>query len=166
MSEEIHNNMDPFRYMVRRFIAIDSPNLIENSSPAHAKILLEEMFANAQKSAYVYCGRISDTVWGGENLANAVRAAIARGVEVRFIVQHPEDIPQNSVVAEVLREHGENTIHTSREFAQLGSHFAVFDDKMYRFEKDDGDKKAIACVNAPDTARSLRELAQAMLRVA
>ena len=66
MSEEVHSDLDPFRYMVRRFIAIDSPNLIENSSPAHARILLEEMFANAKTSAYVYCGRISNTVWGGK----------------------------------------------------------------------------------------------------
>ncbi len=166
MSEEVHSDVDPFRYMVRRFIAIDSPNLIENSSSAHARILLEEMFANANTSAYVYCGRISNAVWGGKGLADAVRAAIARGVDVRFIVQHPEDIPPDSVVAEALREHGADAIHTSREFAQLGSHFAVFDDKMYRFERDDGDKKAIACVNAPDTARLLRELAQAMLKVA
>ena len=78
MSEEVHSDVDPFRYMVRRFIAIDSPNLIENSSPAHARILLEEMFANANTSAYVYCGRISNAVWGGKGLADAVRAAIAR----------------------------------------------------------------------------------------
>ena len=166
MSEAIQNDMDPFRYTVRRFIAIDSPNLIENSSPAHARILLEEMFANAKTSAYVYCGCISSVVWGGKGLADAVRTAISRGVDVRFIVQHPENIPSDSVVAAALREYGADRIHTSLKFAQAGSHFAVFDDKMYRFERDDGDKKAIACVNAPDTARLLRELAQAMLKAA
>ena len=166
MSEAIQNDMDPFRYMVRRFIAIDSPNLIENSSPAHARILLEEMFANAKTSAYVYCGCISSVVWGGKGLADAVRTAISRGVDVRFIVQHPENIPSDSVVAAALREYGADRIHTSLKFAQVGSHFAVFDDKMYRFERNDGDKKAIACVNAPDTARLLRELAQAMLKAA
>ena len=103
MSEAIQNDMDPFRYMVRHFIAIDSPNLIENSSPAHARILLEEMFANAKTSAYVYCGCISSVVWGGKGLADAVRTAISRGVDVRFIVQHPESIPSDSVVAAALR---------------------------------------------------------------
>lgn len=166
MSETIQNDMDPFRYMVRRFIAIDSPNLIENSSPVHARILLEEMFANAKTSAYVYCGCISSKVWGGDELADAVRTAISRGVDVRFIVQHPENIPSDSVVAAVLRQSGADRIHTSPKFAQLGSHFAVFDEKMYRFERDDGDKKAIACVNAPDTAKLLHGLAQTMLKAA
>lgn len=166
MSEKILKDLDPFRYMVRRFIAIDSPNLIENSSPAHARILLEEMFANAKTSAYVYCGCISNKVWGEKALADAVRAAIARGVNVRFIVQHPEDIPSDSAVAAVLREHGEDMIHSSQRFASLDSHFAVFDDKMYRFETSAAEKTAKACVNDPGTSRLLRELAQAMLNVA
>lgn len=166
MNTSAKTSIDPFRYMVRRFIEMESPNLIQNSSPAHARILLEEMFANARESAYVYCGCISDTVWGGEELAAAIRAAIGRGVTVRFIVQHPEKIPEGSAVAAVLRQHGAGMIHSSALFATWNSHFAVFDEKMYRFEKRDDDKTAIACVNGPDTARKLRDLALSMLDVA
>lgn len=160
------NTIDPFRYMVRQFIEIGSPNLIRNSSPAHARILLEEMFANAKISAYVYCGCISDTVWGGEELAAPVREALERGVDVRFIVQHPEKIPGNSAVAAVLRSHGDDVIHSSDHFATLNSHFAVFDEKMFRFEKNDDDKTAIACVNGPKFAKPLHDLAIAMWNVA
>ena len=78
MNEQIDAAMDPFRYMVRRLIEINSPTLIENGSPAHAQILLEEMFAHAKQSAYVYCGKISKEVWGCEAVANAVRDAINR----------------------------------------------------------------------------------------
>ena len=165
MSEEIHNDMDPFRYMVRRFIAIDSPNLIRNSSPAHAQILLEEMFAQMQKTAYVYCGRISNEVWGSARLAEAIQQAFERpGTEIRFLVQHPDKIPEGSLVAEILRQHG--AIVTSPAFGEINSHFAVFDSKMYRFEKDDGDKTARACVNDPSMAGALAGLAQLMIHSA
>ena len=166
MSDSAKTSIDPFRYMVQRFIEMESPNLIQNSSPEHARILLEEMFLHAKTSAYVYCGCISDKVWGGEDLATAVRTAIERGVKVRFIVQHPEKIPAGSAVAAVLRQHGEDMIHSSTLFATWDSHFAVFDEKMFRFEKRDDDKTAIACVNGPDTARKLRDLALSMLDVA
>ena len=158
--------MDPFRYMVRRLIAINSTSLIKNGSPAHARILLEEMFDSARESAYVYCGRISDKVWGGERLARAVRAAIARKVDVRFIVQHPDEIPADSAVAAALRESGAGAIRSGGRFLGITSHFAVFDGKMFRFEKNDEEKTAIACVNGPETARKLRGLALDMLSVA
>lgn len=165
MSEAIQNDMDPFRYMVRRFIAINSPNLIKNSSPAHAQILLEEMFAHMQKTAYVYCGRISNEVWGSARLADAIRQAFERpGTEIKFMVQHRDKIPEESLVVAILREH--NAIITSPAFGGINSHFAVFDSKMYRFEKDDGNKTAIACVNAPTMAGALTGLAQIMLRSA
>lgn len=165
MSDEIHSDMDPFRYMVRRFIAIDSPNLIRNGSPAHARILLEEMFAHMQKTAYVYCGRISNEVWGSATLAEAVRQAFERpGTEIHFMVQHPENIPEGSLVAAILREH--NAIVTSPAFSGINAHFAVFDSKMYRFEKDDGKKTATACVNAPEMASALTGLAQIMMKSA
>ena len=165
MNEKTPDKLDPFRYMVQRFIAIGSPNLIRNDSPEHARILLEEMFANAQTSAYVYCGRISSGVWGGVKLAEAVQSALARGVDVRFIVQHPEAVPADSAVAAVLRENG-CAIHTSPKFESIASHFAVFDGKMYRFEKSDDAKTAIACVNGPETAKALEDLAKLMLNAA
>lgn len=166
MDKAVGVETDPFRYMVRQLIAVNSPSLIRNDSPAHARILLEEMFANAKESAYVYCGRISDEVWGGEGLARAVREAISRKVEVRFIVQRPEEIPADSAVAAVLRESGGGTMRGLSRSLGIDSHFAVFDGKMFRFEKSDEKKTAIACVNGPETARKLRSLAQDMLSVA
>ena len=163
---EKYGDLDPFRYMVRRLIEIDSPTMIENGSPAHAQILLEEMFAHAKHTAYVYCGKISNEVWGCEAVAHAVRDAINRpGMQVRFIVQHPESIPADSAVRKVLTDHGA-VVATSPRFLNVDHHFAVFDGKMYRFENNDENKTATACVNDTTTAGQLTELAQAMLRVA
>ena len=158
--------MDPFRYMVRRLIEINSPTMIENGCPAHAQILLAEMFAHAEHTAYVYCGKLSNEVWGCDTVANAVRDAINRpNMEVRFIVQHPESIPEDSAVYKVLTDH-RVAVASSPRFLGVDHHFAVFDGKMYRFENNDEKKTATACVNDPVTAGELTKLAQAMLLVA
>lgn len=156
------NPIDSYRYMVQQLIAVDSPAIIGNNSPAHAKVLLEEMFAHAKSTAYVYCGKISNEVWGGDALAEAVHDAIVRKVDVKFIVQHPDQIPADSAIAVYLRE--KNAIYTSDAFATIGSHFAVFDSKMYRFERDDSAKTATACMNGGVSAELLHGLAKDMLK--
>lgn len=152
---------EPFRYMVQLLIERNEATIINNENQEHAKVLLEEMFYNSTSTAYVFCGCISEIVWGGDKLAEAVRDAFARGVDVKFMVQHPSRIPANSPVAAVLREH--NAILSSNAFDSLSSHFAVFDSKMYRFEKDDTKKKATACMNGVETATLLHGLAKDMI---
>ena len=126
MNENEAEQVKGFRYMVKLLIEIGSPTVVGNESPAHAKVLLEEMFNAAKKTAYVYCGRISDAVWGGDGVSAAVKGAIDRGVDVRFIVQHPDKIPAGSRVKAILDE-SRIAVHSSRSFAQINSHFAVFD---------------------------------------
>ena len=165
MNENEAEQVKGFRYMVKLLIEIGSPTVVGNESPAHAKVLLEEMFNAAKKTAYVYCGRISDAVWGGDGVSAAVKGAIDRGVDVRFIVQHPDKIPAGSRVKAILDEN-RIAVHSSRSFAQINSHFAVFDGRMYRFEKDDAAKTATACMNNPGNGEALRELALEMIEKA
>lgn len=163
MADEL-NRIESFRYMVKLLMKINSPTVIGNSSPAHAKVLLEEMFNGAEKTAFVYCGCISDEVWGGDAIANAVRGAIERKVNVKFIVQHADRIPPNSAIYRLMQQHG--GIVTSPRFAEIKSHFAVFDGKMYRFEKSDAEKTADASMNDPEWCAKLEELAHAMIAAA
>lgn len=158
------NRIESFRFMVKLFIASNSPTVIGNSSPAHAKVLLEEMFNAARKTAFVYCGCISEKVWGGDAIANAVRGALEREVDVRFIVQHADQIPPDSAIFKLMQQHG--GIVTSPRFAEINSHFAVFDGKMYRFEKNDEAKTADACMNDPEWCAKLEEVARAMVAAA
>lgn len=165
MDDSKKGQIDYFRSMVKMLIEIESHTIVGNSSPAHAKVLLEEMFKHAKETAYVYCGKISNEVWGGDAVANAVRTAIEKGVTVRFIVQHPEQVPQDSAVKRILDEH-KIQIHSSPKFGNIASHFAVFDGKMYRFENDDTAKTAKACMNSVDLGAKLKSLAEQMLEVA
>ena len=166
MSETTIREMEPFRHMVRQLIAMGSPVRIDNSSAEHAKVILEEMFRAAQKTAYVFCGCISLPVWGSVAMAENIEDAIAtRGVSVRFIVQNPQAIPVDSPTVAALRRH-KGTIVTSPIFKDFASHFAVFDSKMYRFEKSDAAKTAVACANGRESAGQLHQLAEQMIDVA
>ena len=49
------NDIEAFRLMVRRLILAGSPIRIDNGSAEHAKVILEEMFRHAQKTAFVAC---------------------------------------------------------------------------------------------------------------
>lgn len=153
-----------FRFMIRRLIEIGSPVTINNDSADHARVILEEMFRASRKTAYVFCGCISMSVWGSDVMAANIEDAIGRGVDVRFVVQHPGQMPDESPTVQVLRRYGDR-VSFSEKFSDFGSHFAVFDEKMYRFEKDDEAKTAIACANGRDNASPLHQLAVQMLAV-
>ena len=159
-------DIEAFRLMVRRLILTGSPVSIDNGSSEHAKVILEEMFKHVQKTAYVFCGCISMSVWGSQAMAANIEEAIdVRGVAVRFIVQNPDKIPADSPTVAALRRH-QGSIVTSTAFKEFESHFAVFDQKMYRIEKDDGAKTAIACANSPANAVPLHRLAEQMIAIA
>lgn len=164
MNEAKDNDLEAFRHMVKLFIEIDSPATISNDNSDHAKIILEELFRSAKETAYVYCGHVSNEVWGSEAIARAIDEAVSRKVNVQFIVQHPEDIPIDSAVAAFLRK--EKRIHSSPKFSALGTHFAVFDGKRYRLEKDDAAKSATVCMCNEASAGRLKETAELMISAA
>lgn len=160
------NDIEAFRLMVRRLIVTGSPIRIDNGSAEHARVILEEMFKHAQKTAFVFCGCISMQVWGSETMAANIEDAICnRGVEVHFIVQRPNDIPAESPTVAMLRRHP-GTIVISPLFKDFESHFAVFDQKMYRIEKDDAAKTAIAYANNRENGVELEQLAKQMSEIA
>ena len=160
------NDIEAFRLMVRRLIVAGSPVRIDNGSAEHAKVILEEMFRHAQRTAFVFCGCISMSVWGSDTMAANIEDAICnRGVEVHFIVQNPDKIPADSPTVIMLRRHP-GTIVTSPLFKDFESHFAVFDQKMYRIEKNDAAKTANAYANNRENGVALEQLAKQMLEIA
>ena len=160
------NDIEAFRLMVRRLILTGSPVRIDNGSAEHAKVILEEMFKHVQRTAFVFCGCISMSVWGSETMAANIEDAIVnRDVHVRFIVQHPDKIPEDSPTVTMLRRHP-GTIVTSPLFKDFESHFSVFDQKMYRIEKNDAAKTAIAYANNRENGIALEQLAKQMSEIA
>ena len=170
------NDLESFRYMIRLFISTESQAVIDNTDSNHARVILEEMFAAAKRTAFVFCGCLSPQVWGGQNLANNIENAFERNVDVKFFIQNPNKIPLESPLIQVLRNHTEiaskdenkrtatrDIVFGSPSFVSLDHHFAVFDHKMYRFETDNERFQAKVCANAPEESAALERLIEAML---
>lgn len=155
-------NLDSFRQGFRALIRIDSPVVVDNTNAAHAKIILEEMVAAAKKSVLVFCGCVSAQVWGSPEMARNLVNASNRGVEVKFLVERPGDIPQDSPTVAALRRIG-GALFAMRPEAPAESHFAVIDAKAYRVETDDVACTAIACANDPKISKGLDARLRGML---
>ncbi len=160
--DNTEKDMEAFRFMVHLLVEMKSPSLIENGSPAHARVILEEMAAAAKKSIYVFCGCIDKNTWGSPEMAASIERAFADKADIKFLVQRPSDIPADSPTVMALRRH-EGSILDASPFASLGKHFAVFDRRMFRFEKDDAAKTAIASANRPEMAEPLSDLVSNMV---
>ena len=167
MPTTLQEDLESFRKGIETMIRIDSQTIIKNTNATHAKIILEAMFAAATTSALVFCGHVSDDVWGSETMARNIETAIRRGVEVKFIVEHPQDMPnpKDSPTVAMLRCNP-NILVSSVAITGWNRHFAVFDSKRFRVETNHGRKTAIACVNNREVAEGLEQVARAMLDIA
>lgn len=151
-----------YRFMVQQLIDMGSPTIIQNSSPSHARIILEQMFATAKKSALVFCGCLSSDVWGSKTMLTNVQKAIDDNVEVRFVIQRSDPDKRAAELFQKLEE--KQVVYTDASLANLDAlHFAVFDGKMYRIEKNDAEKSATACAYDVETSRILEDYVRRMV---
>ena len=74
-----------YRKTVRNLFDTGASDVIDNSSPRHAAILIEEMVRHAQVSFCAFAGRMNPDVWNA-NVMAALKEAIQRGVLVRLLV--------------------------------------------------------------------------------
>lgn len=155
-------NLDSFRQGFRALLRIGSPVVVDNTNAAHAKVILEEMVAAAKKSVLVFCGCVSAQVWGSAEMARNLVNAANRGVDVKFLVEHPAAMPPDSPTVDALRRIG-GALFAMRPDASAESHFAVVDAKAYRVETDDAACTAIACANDPKISKGLDARLRGML---
>ena len=133
-----------YRKTVRNLFDTGASDVIDNSSPRHASILIEEMVRHAQVSFYAFAGRMNPEVWNA-NVMAALNDAVQRGVLVRLLVEEkcfPFDegtMPES--VRSTVRRFDPN--HAASDFA----HCAVGDGRSFRLEMDDAEKTAMFSAN-------------------
>ena len=155
-------NLDSFRQGFRAMLQIGSSAIVDNTNAAHAKVILEEMVAMARNSFLVFCGCVSAEVWGSETMARNLAGAANRGVDVRFLVERADDIPDGSPTVAALRRIG-GALFAVRPGAGADHHFAVADARAYRVETDEANRTAIACANDPRISGGLDARIRRML---
>ena len=151
MEENTEMLLLEYRNTVRRLLETGSSAIIDNSSPRHASIIIEEMIRHAKVSFSAFAGRMNQEVWN-MNVMAALESAVRRGVLVQLLVEkncEPVDssaVPQ--LVGPTVRKCDENVL------ASIGkvSHCAIGDGQSLRIEMDAEKKTAAFTANNPSLA--------------
>ena len=140
--------LDDYRQAVCAMLEADEFRRIENSSPKHAAIIIEEMIGHAKHSFCAVAQTLNPVVWSAGVIA-ALSRAMARGVAVSLLVVAAGDLAHLDSIPAELR----NRIHRAERPDVIGINFAVMDDKAVRIEHDVANDRATFCVNEAELAR-------------
>ena len=159
--------LEEYRSLIYTLIETGADRRISNGRPLHASILLEMMFRKAKAVIRIFSGDLDLRTYGRWELTDAARAFVARpGNRLRILLQHrhPDSWLNEHPLIKALRPLAGNSANMGAlevAFAQgsyageEAKHFAVMDDRAYRFEHDHDGTKAIANFNEPGVAAQL-----------
>lgn len=137
-----------YRKTVWNLFDTGASDVIDNSSPRHAAILIEEMVRHAQVSFRAFAGRMNPEVWN-INVMNALKEAIARGVNVQLLVEHDCAPIQNGSMPDIVRRAVRRCVASDDFNPADFSHCATGDCQSFRLEMDPEQKTAAFSANNP-----------------
>jgi hypothetical protein len=162
--------MDPdaraYRRLIRRLADGAMNQRVRNGQPAHAAILLETMFRKAKADVRIYTGELSLPTYAEPDMIEEASAFLKRDDTcLRILLATPANqawVQNHPFFAPILRngqlpENMEVRCATGVYATPTAKHFAVMDDRAFRFERDHSGTKAIANFNEPGTAAKLIE---------
>ncbi|MGN0868372.1 MAG: hypothetical protein ACI4O9_02455 [Akkermansia sp.] len=128
---------------VRAYIRNESDTVFQNNSPKHASIIIGEFLLAAKETAYIFCGKLSSTVY--DPLKVLFMMAKGRGVDIKVITASDYNHLESSDLKEYLMT---NEMLRCAPRLQEYPHFLIIDGKRFRLEVDQKEKKAIVCASA------------------
>lgn len=142
---------DTYRKTVSRLFSEQSDQIIDNGRSEHAAVLFENFFKHAESTVRILCQNLSPAVFDTDEVIDAARGAIERGVLVKVCAQ--KQIESGS---RFFREFGSKVEHCkcSSDFTD-GPNFSTMDHKGFRFESDPSKHVASASANNPKLATQL-----------
>ncbi len=143
-----------YEEQVKILIEENSDEIIANSSSKHAIILFKNFFRRANSSIYIFCGKLSKTVYDDIQVIDAMRSALEKGIDVQVIIC--EKTPDSVSFVELLKQYNKK-IFCKKSNIEI-NHFCVIDGCRYRLEIDPMEKKAIACANSIEIGQSLKKI--------
>lgn len=144
-----------YRIAVRNAITSGNSDVVPNSSPQHACIIIEEMLDAAAERFIAFSGAFHDDVWN-VSVINALRRAQRRGVQIALVASDdvscmPEELKGSAFV---VRKDEASMAELSR-LQSPKHHFAVADGRMVRVEYDLEKRQAAFSANRTDVANAL-----------
>lgn len=138
-----------YRAQVRNAVLTNSITPFPNKSPLHARIIVQEFVRAAHRNVDIFCGKLSNVVYGGDDTFAVFERVIQLGVKVRVVLQHGDKL-ENRKLANLIRENSGEVRRLAPETkgSTPTGHFFIVDGKRYRYELDGDARSAFACANS------------------
>jgi hypothetical protein len=136
---------------------------IPNSEPKHAAYLIKTLFKNAEANIRIFTGHLFEGVFGDQDLQEEACKFLREDANhsIRIAYQARLDISNSTFIQTILNDKqtkGSLKVwDASEKYSNFKNHFAVMDDKAFRFEIDHDSTRAVA--NFGDQANASRLVA-------
>jgi len=133
---------------------------IPNEHPMHAAALIETMFDNAEKDVRIFTGKLAKATYDQPDLVAAAARFLERpGARLRILVQRQlthADLQDRALLAKLNESVKLEIKQATGSYAESdANHFAVMDERGFRFELEHSKSEAVANFNEPRIAREL-----------
>jgi len=151
----------------------DSNWPVFNEGVEHAAILMSIIFKQAKKYVYLYSYALSPELSRFDIYYESLKDCIERGVEIKLLLQSTDALNEENPSISIIRKNPDNVQiltngrkeNLKKELNDMDFHFAVSDDRRYRLEYNQKDRKAISSFNDPSVANVLKNAFESVFSV-
>lgn len=143
-----------YRKLFQQMIQENDSGIIDNSSRAHAKVILQELVRSAKHEILIQCSRLAKDIYGDLETQRLLMNALQNGIRVSIAIR--DSIPETECFCTDLDTRFPGTVH--RHTSVLPLDFCVVDGKRFRLEKDKTLGTAFVCANNVNISSKLQAI--------
>ncbi len=137
MSTISEEAIEQYRRQVENELKTGSSHTFLNYNHQNAQVIVQEFIKQAEKDVYLFCGKLSQKVYGGEETRKIFAEALEKKVTIQIVIAASE--PETRTIANLVATAGNGSWVRSLQGEELPkeippNHFFVVDGKSYRYE--------------------------------
>jgi hypothetical protein len=163
--EEVSDFDSNFERAVDTAFSVDSSDILQNGSLAHARYLIASLVKKAsvaRSDVKISSGSLNEFVFGSDEIIEAARAVLANGNRIDVVCEKTPDNGQENKFLQLLKEHEElcSAMQRDENIKTEGAwrHFTLVGEKAFRIEISHKTAEAFGCFNNIAFADRLKNL--------
>lgn len=175
-TEKIDGNKltEKYRETISKYAKTEEYLEIANGSAIHATFLLQTFFENAKEKICIYTRRLHVDVFDNYDLLSAAKGFLEKNENTKILIAFQkadaqEEILGRSFIKELAKVEGAQQkleLWDANTWPAKLNHFAVMDDKAFRYELNHDQKEAVANFGDKKSAKKLSELFNFLIKSA
>lgn len=159
ISRRASSELERYRESVKSAVTEKSGSPIYNASLDHAKVIVAEIFGNANMIVRLFTGRLNADVYGDDDVCEmAQRFVFDRDGKLHILIE--DDVPAEELARHPFFEKVETgsnveVRYLKRELYDTKFHMMLMDEDSYRFEPDKNEPEAVAAFGDESTGAHL-----------